>query len=57
MPSVLLRILRIYLKQKVTYYGKSVHEKVIEFLCDSGINDLTLLRGIKGCRVAKRSIP
>ena len=41
-------LLRIYLKQNTTYYGKSVHEAVLELLRDSGIRGATLLRGIEG---------
>lgn len=47
-------LLRIYLKQNATYHGKSVHEKVIEFLRDSGINGSTLLRGIEGYGTDKK---
>ena len=52
MPSVLLRV---YLKQNATFHGKSVHEKVLEFLRDSGISGATLLRGIEGYGTDKRS--
>ncbi|AAM03653.1 TPA: DUF190 domain-containing protein [Methanosarcina acetivorans] len=41
-------LLRIYLKQNVTYHGKSVHEAILELLRDSGISGATLLRGIEG---------
>lgn len=51
MPSALLRI---YLKQNSTFHEKSIYEKVIEFLLDSGINGATLLRGIEGYGADKK---
>lgn len=51
MPSALLRI---YLKQNATFHDKSIHEKVIEFLLDSGIKGATLLRGIEGYGADKK---